>query len=577
MKNGWMGLALLLVLGCTSKPDNSDAVNLGIPLAVAAGDTITVEDFRYYLSQNQGQKVDISDPLQRQGMLNDLIHRKLIYRYGLESDLQKQAGVYLAARTKTDEFLYNRVLLQVVYPSLVSDSELRDYYEHLKHEVRLSQILLTHDRSRRLASDDISYRSQSEARRLGDSLYLVLQQKADLFGKLALEFSDDQNTKYLDGDLGFVRWGQTSEFVEKAAFSLSVGATSKPLVGPRGIHLFRVTEQRSISLRPFEEIRDELLSLAIETELRRRNPTFEQRRLEFVDSLFGQGNYKVDKTSIDLFLSRYRSVDHSHEILESFSDPEMQLELASYDGGNILVRDLANVVSDNQKKVELDRNAVLSGLKRAVEIRLMADFGRRLGYELNRAEKREVIEEQTDKMAELEFRRIYEAVQLTDEKIKSYYEGNIDKYRLPPNINVAAINTPDETVIVTYFGELQKGAEFNTVFEKARDDGKSSVAVSGFVPSDRPDEIVQHARSLRVGEYSQPYQSSQGGYSIVHLIGRTLGEIRPFDVVKQEVAHDATHFYRQVARDELFARLAEKYKVQRFDDNLKKAFEVKIK
>lgn len=103
----------------------------------------------------------------------------------------------------------------------------------------------------------------------------LAQKDPDLrgFGSLAVEFSEDQTTKYKGGDFGWIEEGRgDSRFdsaVPKALFDLSApGAIGEILETPRGFYLLRLAELRAARAKPLEAAKN-----AIERKL-----TLENRR-----------------------------------------------------------------------------------------------------------------------------------------------------------------------------------------------------------------------------------------------------------------------------------------------------------
>ncbi|HIJ21791.1 MAG: peptidylprolyl isomerase [Gammaproteobacteria bacterium] len=85
------------------------------------------------------------------------------------------------------------------------------------------------------------------------------------FESLAKTYSDDPGSATAGGDLGFFSKGIMVPEFDAAVFSMAVGETSEPVRTDFGFHLIRLEEIQASELRPYEEVRDELL-----TELKRR-------------------------------------------------------------------------------------------------------------------------------------------------------------------------------------------------------------------------------------------------------------------------------------------------------------------
>ena len=81
--------------------------------------------------------------------------------------------------------------------------------------------------------------------------------KGEDFAKLAAEVSDDAGTKAQGGDLGWMT-PRDAPF-ENALFGMQVGAISDPVRSDFGFHVIKLDELKPATVRPFEEVRDEVL------------------------------------------------------------------------------------------------------------------------------------------------------------------------------------------------------------------------------------------------------------------------------------------------------------------------------
>jgi peptidyl-prolyl cis-trans isomerase SurA len=85
------------------------------------------------------------------------------------------------------------------------------------------------------------------------------------FDKVATEVSEDEGTKSTGGQLGWFQRGSINPEWESIVFSMEKGDTRGPVSGERGLHVFHVTEVKNNQLKPFPEMKEQLMR-----ELRRR-------------------------------------------------------------------------------------------------------------------------------------------------------------------------------------------------------------------------------------------------------------------------------------------------------------------
>ena len=83
------------------------------------------------------------------------------------------------------------------------------------------------------------------------------------FGPLAVDFSDDQETRYRGGDLGWVERGRYPRRIEPAAieagFALTQpGQISEVITGKTGLYLVKLLEKQTASAVPLEKVAPEI-------------------------------------------------------------------------------------------------------------------------------------------------------------------------------------------------------------------------------------------------------------------------------------------------------------------------------
>lgn len=95
-----------------------------------------------------------------------------------------------------------------------------------------------------------SEKDLGEAKRRADSLYQAIQNGAD-FGELANKFSEDEESRVQNGDLGWFPVPQLEPVFQEALRDLKVGEYSPPVESRFGLHIFKMAEKkesRKISL-----------------------------------------------------------------------------------------------------------------------------------------------------------------------------------------------------------------------------------------------------------------------------------------------------------------------------------------
>jgi peptidyl-prolyl cis-trans isomerase D len=110
--------------------------------------------------------------------------------------------------------------------------------------------------------------ADAAARTKAQGIVAQLRGGAD-FAALARANSEDPSSSANGGDMGWVDMGTTVEPFEKAIFSLPLNQISDPIRSTEfGYHIVKVVERRDETVRPFSEVRTELVSAATDDKAR---------------------------------------------------------------------------------------------------------------------------------------------------------------------------------------------------------------------------------------------------------------------------------------------------------------------
>jgi peptidyl-prolyl cis-trans isomerase D len=85
-------------------------------------------------------------------------------------------------------------------------------------------------------------------------------QAGESFDKLAKQHSDDPGSSDSGGDLGYFGRGTMEPDFEKTVFEMKPGEISKPVLTSFGYHIIKLENIRPATSKPFETVRDEILS-----------------------------------------------------------------------------------------------------------------------------------------------------------------------------------------------------------------------------------------------------------------------------------------------------------------------------
>jgi peptidyl-prolyl cis-trans isomerase D len=118
-------------------------------------------------------------------------------------------------------------------------------------------------------SADADAAAEDEARRKIDAIRTRIADGED-FALVAKEVSEDPGSADQGGDLGFFERGIMDSAFENTTFSLDVGVLSEPVRSAFGYHLIEVSGIEAETVKPFDEVREQLVSLASKDEAERQ-------------------------------------------------------------------------------------------------------------------------------------------------------------------------------------------------------------------------------------------------------------------------------------------------------------------
>ena len=153
-----------------------------------------------------------------------------------------------------DQLLRQRLIRREIQSKIVvSDEEVGAYYKKHQDEyegkeaVRVRMILLA-----------TSQGTERDAlrRQAGELRARLL--KGEPFEMLAAQYSQGP-TAPTGGDIGYIERGQTLPELEEAAFRMAVGEISPVIELAQGLYLLKVVDKRGGGLKPFAEVRQEII------------------------------------------------------------------------------------------------------------------------------------------------------------------------------------------------------------------------------------------------------------------------------------------------------------------------------
>jgi peptidyl-prolyl cis-trans isomerase SurA len=109
----------------------------------------------------------------------------------------------------------------------------------------------------------------AEAKRRAGDIIEKVRGGAD-FARLAASESADESTKYSGGELGWIERGSIDTEWEVIVFAMNKGELRGPITGPRGLHVFQVTDLERNQQKPFAQMKEQLRNEIYRKEMERQ-------------------------------------------------------------------------------------------------------------------------------------------------------------------------------------------------------------------------------------------------------------------------------------------------------------------
>lgn len=223
---------------------------------------------------------------------NLLIHKTLAEqarKAGIDGEPLMKKRLELDADKLLSQVQMERSVASLKLPNF--EARARDLYKinaeqyTLPEKVRVSHILV----------DNKSRTDEEALKRALEVRAKALEGKP--FDALAQEYSDDPSVKENKGDLGFFEAGRMVKPFSDAAFAMSVpGKISEPVKTNFGYHIIRLHEKQARKLRPFDEVKAEIVKGLI-------NKYIADYRQELVEKITSDPSLKLYEEAVDHYHS----------------------------------------------------------------------------------------------------------------------------------------------------------------------------------------------------------------------------------------------------------------------------------
>lgn len=159
------------------------------------------------------------------------------------------------------------------------------------------------------------------SKELANKVLDLLGQGVD-FDKLAAQYSEDTGSKDLGGDLGLFGRGVMVDAFENAVFAMQEGQLSELVKSDFGYHIIKLNKIQAGSVKPFSEVRSELMQLYTETKAQKDlyNLTEQMANLAYETNLEELASQMALKINTSDFFTRSSTQLDSKIVATAFSD-----------------------------------------------------------------------------------------------------------------------------------------------------------------------------------------------------------------------------------------------------------------
>jgi parvulin-like peptidyl-prolyl isomerase len=218
---------------------------------------ITAADFKQEVEWRKQNERPLPD---KEILLGEMISRELALQKAKALGLEKDRDVQRTYEDILTSKLRERELVSRVSAVKVSPEEVRaDYQKDLQRytqpaKARLALIYIKTDR--KMSQEKIA----EQATRMGEVLALAkaLPENVKGFDRVAVDFSEDQSSRYKGGDVGWFDEGEARyrwpNEVVQAGFALKTGEVSSVIKTSDGFYLIKKTDARDAAVASFEQV-----------------------------------------------------------------------------------------------------------------------------------------------------------------------------------------------------------------------------------------------------------------------------------------------------------------------------------
>jgi len=559
MKNLLLSISVILTFGLAGLIFSGCSKESGQVIAKVGDAKIYAQDLNDIFDRNSMNFASFEDEYNhRRAILDSLVVRQLLIQeaYKKHIDASEEVNRIVLAS-------YDRFLLDVLYEkeiadkAIVTDKDLKDFYDKLENKMQASHILVS---------------TEDSANAIYDSL-----KNGASFEDMAVKYSIDPSAKTNKGDLGWFTWGRMDPTFQDEVTKLNPGEFSKPFKTRYGWHIAKMTGREPNDQRKsYEQMLPEMKSTL---ENLKRNDILEK----YTEELKKNFPIKVEKSTCDYVLQRRTNL-YPPQLLETLPKndfdmaqldrDEKELVLASWDGGQITLGDYLIKIRKLRGAPKPDFDQYDSLASFIFQLNLMDLLGlqaRKSGIEDSPEFKDRIKKFRELTMADvMENDSLPRPAPVDDGEIRQYYEDHAAEYKVPAQIHLYEIMFPYSKLAEQYKPKIRSLDAFKSMANEftERPGKRGTGGDLGYVDERYYPELYQAADTTPVGDVAGPI-SVGGKFSLIYVADKKAPEIRDFASVKAGIKDTLDRQRKRKIFEDWVAEKKKEVSIRIYEDNLR--------
>ncbi len=555
-------LAALALCGCQDEAprvQQEGPIHAGTIVGSVGKQYVTVQEimFEWYQMTAPGYGVAPS----KENAWKEIVLRKAAFESIDDYDDYDPAEIHRLAKGRLHDLLMTYMWSELITPRVnVSDAQIDSFYnaniaQFTNAALRWVTHLLISENPKAWEAAGFAAGTWDKAtlatksKQAIDDYYAQVKGGADL-AELASAYSHDTSSKARRGSSGWFRREEMVDEFSNQAFSLAVGALSRPFRSIYGWHILRVDSAVSESITPL----DSSLRQQIRAQLQRE----EETRLGsiFVDSVFKLAKYEWNEDILNRKVGDYDTHDwvgivNGTDTMEAGFLRELEMMVRTG-------RRVDSVSADDRRNLLISRSSPF----------VLSSVARQLGYFDRDTMRTAMANFRRNELVGRRFRdRVPGDLKFTEEQLEEYYKKHESDFRSDKPIKIEQIVIADSGQAMEAWRDIRSGTDFNEVAMKyypGEQDLKQAAFELGWISrNDIDPDLYDRAWLMPVGQVSDPIKTPWG-YHFVRVVDRKLQT--DFAGAKNEVRRRMRDEAYREAREKFEASVLKGVKVVRYDD-----------